>query len=302
MEPMAEMLRAPGFPLVEAKVQLRARHAETFAFTGVGDDSVELLHQVARGEVDLATMNPSGLLTAAYRGKGPFPEPMDIRIVTVIPSLDWLGFFVAKRTGLQSLAEVREQRYPLRVSLRGSPTNVTQVYAHEVLAAYGFSFDDIVSWGGSVIREDLMAFHPDRYGKVKTGEIDAIVDEGIRQLIPLLDDLEMRMLPIDEPVLRRMDEIGLHRATLPRALFASLPSDVPTLCFSGFPVYTHAGAPDDLIYGYCKGLDARHDSIPYDLTGPLPLADMCRDTPAAPLRIPLHPAAERYWREAGYLR
>jgi hypothetical protein len=28
---------------------------------------------------------------------------------------------------------------------------------------------------------------------------------------------------------------------------------------------------------------------------------MCKDTPAGPLRIPLHPAAERYWRDAGYL-
>lgn len=64
----------------------------------------------------------------------------------------------------------------------------------------------------------------------------------------------------------------------------------------------HAGAADDLIYAYCKGLDARHTTIPYDLTGPLPLADMRRDTPSAPLRIPLHAAAERYWREAGYLK
>jgi TRAP-type uncharacterized transport system substrate-binding protein len=28
---------------------------------------------------------------------------------------------------------------------------------------------------------------------------------------------------------------------------------------------------------------------------------MCRDTPEGPLDVPLHPGAERYWREAGYL-
>ena len=35
--------------------------------------------------------------------------------------------------------------------------------------------------------------------------------------------------------------------------------------------------------------------------GPLPLADMCRDSPQTPLDVPFHPAAERFWRERGYL-
>ena len=35
--------------------------------------------------------------------------------------------------------------------------------------------------------------------------------------------------------------------------------------------------------------------------GPLPLERMCRDSPGAPLVVPLHPAAETYWRSLGYL-
>jgi TRAP-type uncharacterized transport system substrate-binding protein len=48
-------------------------------------------------------------------------------------------------------------------------------------------------------------------------------------------------------------------------------------------------------------LEARKDSIGWQEPGPLPLELMCRDTPDAPLVIPLHPAAERFWRERGYL-
>ncbi|HLY66530.1 MAG TPA: hypothetical protein VKU60_13430 [Chloroflexota bacterium] len=33
----------------------------------------------------------------------------------------------------------------------------------------------------------------------------------------------------------------------------------------------------------------------------LPLDSMCRETPAGPLNIPLHPAAERFWSDRGYL-
>ncbi len=35
--------------------------------------------------------------------------------------------------------------------------------------------------------------------------------------------------------------------------------------------------------------------------GPLALDRMCRNTPETPLDIPLHPAAERFWRDRGYL-
>ena len=40
-------------------------------------------------------------------------------------------------------------------------------------------------------------------------------------------------------------------------------------------------------------------SAPFD--APLPLAQMVRDTPEGHLEVPLHPAAERFWRECGYL-
>jgi len=36
--------------------------------------------------------------------------------------------------------------------------------------------------------------------------------------------------------------------------------------------------------------------------GPLPLDRMCIDVPDAPMDVPLHPAAQRFWRECGYLR
>ena len=49
-------------------------------------------------------------------------------------------------------------------------------------------------------------------------------------------------------------------------------------------------------------LEARKDRLPPGTgEGPLPLDVMCKDTAEGPLGIPLHPAAERFWREQGYL-
>ena len=53
---------------------------------------------------------------------------------------------------------------------------------------------------------------------------------------------------------------------------------------------------------FCEALDARRDTIPSDEgTPPLPVHLMCKDTREGPLDIPLHPAAEAFWRERGYL-
>jgi len=41
--------------------------------------------------------------------------------------------------------------------------------------------------------------------------------------------------------------------------------------------------------------------IPWAEEAPLPLAQMVRDTPEGHLEVPLHPAAEKFWRGHGYL-
>ena len=95
--------------------------------------------------------------------------------------------------------------------------------------------------------------------------------------------------------------MGFRRGVIPKAEYPNLPEDVMSLDFSGFPVYTHADTPDQVITGFCAALEARKDRIPWEEEGPLPLERMCLDTIEGPLGIPLHPAAERFWREQGYL-
>jgi hypothetical protein len=50
------------------------------------------------------------------RGKVPFKNPIPLRAITVIPASDQLEFAVAERTGIKFLSEIRERRFPLRVS------------------------------------------------------------------------------------------------------------------------------------------------------------------------------------------
>src|SRR5439155_9475922 len=49
--------------------------------------SAIMAHALAAGDLDLAFVNPSGLLTQAYRGTGLFAEPLPVRWVARSPSL-----------------------------------------------------------------------------------------------------------------------------------------------------------------------------------------------------------------------
>jgi len=51
----------------------------------------------------------------------------------------------------------------------------------------------------------------------------------------------------------------------------------------------------------CEALEERKNNIPWQGEGPLPLDQMCIDTIDAPLTVPLHPAAEAFWRSQGYI-
>jgi len=56
-----------------------------------------------------------------------------------------------------------------------------------------------------------------------------------------------------------------------------------------------------LVGDFCRALDASKDRVPWAEDTPLPLAQMVRDTPEGHLEVLLHPAAEKFWRERGYL-
>jgi TRAP-type uncharacterized transport system substrate-binding protein len=149
--------------------------------------------------------------------------------------------------------------------------------------------------------DDGLPQNQNRLGAVTRGEVDMVVDEAVRGWVNTAAADGMRILPLDEAMLRTLEAIGLRRAVIPKARYPKLAGDVPTLDFSGFAVYTHAEVPDEVVTAICAALEARKERIGWQVPGPLPLERMCQDPPDAPLVIPLHPAAENFWRERGYL-
>ena len=302
LEVASELVDQPEWSYRQARVSLREQGGEAWPVTLFGSDSPAVIAQVASGEVQVAMINPAAPLALALRGKGPFREPIALRAIAVVPSPDQLAFAVTKETRARSLREVGERRLPLRVSIRGQMDHSLHLVVREVLSAAGFSLEDIASWGGQVRYDPGLPKGENRLGAVRRGEVDMIIDEAVHNWLNVALDAEMRVLPMDDAMLVQLEALGFQRALLSKTHYPNLDSDVPTLDFSGFPLYTHARVADSIVSAVCSALEARKETIIWQEPGPLPLEKMCRDTPAGPLNIPLHPAAEQFWRACGYLR
>ncbi len=251
---------------------------------------------VKGGGVDLAFVNPSALLTQAYRGVGLFKTPLPVRIIASYPSWDRFVFAVHPRTGIRSLADLKAKRYPLRVSVREDPTHSTHVLIEQAFALHGFALADIESWGGQLVLcggpSDKRRLEP-----MARGEIDAVFDEGIK--VWLDEALAAGLVPLElnEDEFAAMGKLGWRRVRLPKARVRRLVKEIDTLDFSGWPIYANASLPEKTAYDVCAALAAREAEIPWEKGSDGSALHMVSDTETTPADVPLHPGAERWYRE-----
>jgi TRAP-type uncharacterized transport system substrate-binding protein len=269
-------------------------------------DSFAELKGVADGKYTLAWVNPSVAATLAYRGTGPFRKKLPIRVIATFPSYDVMGFAVHKSTGITSLAQIKKDRFPLRLStnvttppvLTASPTMFTVT---AVMKAAGFTLTDLRKWGGA-IRSVSRPSHPDRREAIQDGSVNAVFDEGIKSWGQTAIDNGFIYLPIEGQVLKRLSSMGYRTSVVPQSRFKGMQADVATVDFSGWPMVVRTDMPSDVAYALCEAIEKRKHLIPTDNFEPIDTAQLCANDEEAPYNVPLHPGARRFYRERGYLK
>src|SRR5437016_2983999 len=150
LEVASELVGSPGWRDRQVNIQFREQGAPEWRLNLFASDTANSIDAVASGEADIAICNPGAVLAMALHGLGPYQQPIPVRGIVVFPQLDRLGFAIAKRTGVTSLAQIKEQRLPLKVSLRGQRDHSVHLIIDLVLSTYGFSLADIEAWGGEL--------------------------------------------------------------------------------------------------------------------------------------------------------
>lgn len=299
LEIAAELVAAEGQSLRQARVLLREQGSDGWPLSLHAGSTLDAIEQVVSGKTQLSMVNPAAILTLAYRGTGPFKTPQPVRVIGTIPSFDQFVFAVRATSPLATFEDIGRQRYPLKASVRDQRDHCIHLMLDHVMAASGFSASDLTAWGGA-LRPGVRPRAP-RFVAYDNGDVDAIFDEAVEEWAAAALQRGMKFLPLGEETLVRLESMGYRRGAIAARDVAGLQADVATLDFSGWPIFVHADLPDRIVGQICAALDARKHLIPWQGEGSLPVERMCLDAPDTPLDVPLHPAAERFWRSRGYL-
>jgi TRAP-type uncharacterized transport system substrate-binding protein len=312
-------LSAESWKAAEGVLQTDARlgNALSLSLTAKADDrkgvslsfatgGVREIKAVAEGRCSLAWVNPSVLLTMAYRGKGPFPKRLPLRTVAVFPSYDVMGFAVHESTGITSFAQIKKERFPLKLSTRlVTPSalreNSTMFTVAAVMRAAGFTFADLRKWGGKIHLASRPS-DPARRASIENGTANAVFDEGIKSWARTALENGFRFLPVEGAVLKTLLAMGYRQTLMARSRFHGLPEDVSTIDFSGWPMIVRGDMQESVAYALCEAIEKGKEVIPTDNYKPLEIAQLCANDEEAPYDVPLHPGAERFYRERGYLK
>ena len=262
--------------------------------------SAIMAHDVVKGTpnggIDMAFVNPSALLTQAYRGVGLFAKPLPVRIVCSYPSWDRFCMVVHPRTGLKSIADIKARKYPLTVSVREDPTHSTLVLIEQLFNHYGFSLKEFVGWGGELVVTGPPT-GPKRMDRIKDGTVDAVMDEAIRGWFGVALGAGYELLDFTADGLDAMAKLGWRKATIKPGDYANVKRNYDCIDFSGWPIYCRESLDEKVVIDVCEALVARDKEIPWtekDYTG---IRQIFGESAQTPIDVPLHTGVEKFLRD-----
>ncbi|MEO4043940.1 TAXI family TRAP transporter solute-binding subunit [Hoeflea sp. CAU 1731] len=263
---------------------------------------------VADGLVDMAMSVPAAWVASALTGHGIYSgKPVKgISAIATMPQTDWVLLAIDQSFGVRTFDDLREKRPPLRIATGPDDGDHTVGYGvQRVMEAAGIDRATLESWGGCYLEED----RPDRVlNLLKDPGADAVFFEAV--MTPFwrkaAEERAFHYIPIERDVLDAVErDFGLTRATMPAGRLHGMDYPVETLDFADFLMIVRDDMPDDIAYMLawiiCETseiLERQYSHLPVEhspVTYPLEPARMMKTS------IPLHPGAERYYREAGYL-
>jgi uncharacterized protein len=191
-------------------------------------------------------------------------------------------------SGIKSLADLKGKRISV-----GAARSGTELNARAIFKAAGMTYQDFakVEYLGFAESVELM----------KNRQVDATLQSaglGVASIRDLATAIKIVVIPVPADVVAKVGDAAYQPTVIPANTYAGQSADVPTAAIPNFLV-THSGVSDDLAYRMTKAM--------YDNLSTLHAAHnaakvITRDNAIKGMPVPLHPGAERYYREVGLIK
>lgn len=255
------------------------------------EGSVANVSAISRGLVD-SGLAQADMVDAAYLGSGPYFRRNAMPDLRVIANLFPESLHLVARRG-SGIENVR-QLVGKRVSL-DKPGSGTRANAELVLAAHGLALSQLklLEVDPGFATDLVIAGELDAFFLIAGYPAPAVTELALQKAI----DLIPMVGPEVDRILRRHRFFGRDR--IPPGAYPGIGA-VETLSI-GAQWVTSARIDEQLIYEITKALwDQRNQPLLH--AGHLKASSIRLQTALVGVTAPLHPGAERYYREAGVLR
>lgn len=251
--------------------------------------SVENLNLLQAGRGELA-FSLGDSLSQAWNGDADagFAQPLKkLRSVAAIYS-NYVQIVATTSSGIKTLGDLKGKRLSV-----GAAKSGTELNARAVLKAAGLGYGDLgkveyLAFGESI---DLM----------KNRQLDATLISaglGVSAIRDLATSVDMVLVPVPPDIVAKIGDAAYQPAIIPAGTYKDQNADVPAIAIQNYLV-TSSDVKPELVYamvaatyGNLETLAAAHSAA----------RDMKLETAAKPGPVPLHPGAEKFFKEKGVLK
>ena len=200
---------------------------------------------------------------------------------------NYIQIVASKESGITTLADLKGKRISV-----GAPKSGTELNARAIFKAAGLSYEDM----GKV---EFLPY-AESVELIKNRQLDATLQSsglGMAAIRDLAATLPITFVAIPAEITAKIDNAAYQAASIPAGTYDGQDSDVPTVAITNILV-SHEGVSDEVAYQMTKLM---FDNLERLGNAHSAAKDIKLEGAAKDLPIPLHPGAERFYKEAGAL-
>ncbi|WP_430511214.1 TAXI family TRAP transporter solute-binding subunit [Pannonibacter phragmitetus] len=247
-------------------------------------ENLNLLQQ-GKGEIGFA-LGDSVKLAWEGNAEAGFKAPLNkLRgIAAIYPN--YIQIVASKDSGITDLAGLKGKSLSV-----GAAKSGTELNARAIFAAAGMGYDDLA-------KTEYLPF-AESVELMKNRQLDATLQSaglGVASLKDLATSVPVNMVAVPEDVVTKLGAPYIA-ATIPAGTYEGQSADVPTVAVVNFLV-THEDVSDETAYQMTKQL---FENLPEMVAAHAAAKAISLDKAITGMPVPLHPGAERYYKEKGLM-